>query len=118
MTSENIDKLLFFVVGVLQHTAMQHTATHCSTLQHTATHYNTLQYTATHVYQLLFFVVGVLCVEMFGYLCIEKLDTRHAHAPGLLDRCLVMDPAHLVDFHASFANLMDALLTLFRISTR
>ena len=67
---------------------------------------------------LLFFVVGVLCVEMFGYLCIEKLDTRHAHAPGLLDRCLVMDPAHLVDFHASFANLMDALLTLFRISTR
>ena len=29
----------------------------------------------------------------------------------------MMDPAQLVDFHASFANLMDALLTLFRIST-
>jgi hypothetical protein len=32
---------------------------------------------------LLFFVVGVLCVEMFGYLCIDKFDPRHTHAPGL-----------------------------------
>ena len=32
-----------------QHTATQHTATHCNTLQYTATHCNTLQHTATHV---------------------------------------------------------------------
>ena len=29
----------------------------------------------------------------------------------------MMDPGKLIDFHATFANLMDALLTLFRIST-
>jgi len=37
-----------YCVGGLEGLALQHTATHCSTLQRTVTHCNTLQHTATH----------------------------------------------------------------------
>jgi len=41
-------KSLLDCLGALQHTALQHTATHCNTLQHTTAHCSTLQRTATH----------------------------------------------------------------------
>jgi len=34
--------------SILQHSTLQHTAAHCSTLQHTAAHCSTLQHTAAH----------------------------------------------------------------------
>ena len=66
---------------------------------------------------LLFFVVGVLCVEIFGSLCVDNFEEVNPNSPGKLDRCIMMERNTLVDFHATFENLADALLTLFRIGT-
>jgi len=64
---------------------------------------------------LLFFVVGVLTVELYGNLCINKFDP--VLPDGRLNRCVLLDDRDLLDYHASFRDLGMALLTLFRIST-
>jgi hypothetical protein len=66
---------------------------------------------------LLFFVVGVLAVELYGNICVDIFSERNPGQESLLDRCVMMEPKHLIDLHSSWDNLMDAFLTLFRIST-
>lgn len=64
---------------------------------------------------LLFFVVGVLTVELYGNLCTDDFEP---YLPdGRMNRCSLLQDEDLLDYHASFKDLGMALLTLFRIST-
>uniref|UniRef100_A0A7S1GW80 EF-hand domain-containing protein n=1 Tax=Hemiselmis andersenii TaxID=464988 RepID=A0A7S1GW80_HEMAN len=63
---------------------------------------------------LLFFMYGVLGVMLFGHLCSAGDETR----PGIeAVRCMLHPPETLLDPHANFINMGNALLTLFRIAT-
>ena len=63
---------------------------------------------------LLFFVYSVLTVMLFGRLC-SSGDTT---LPGIMAvRCTLHDPELILDDHANFANLPNALLSLFRVAT-
>jgi len=61
---------------------------------------------------LLFFIYGILSVELYGNLC----TTPDVKSPNY-DRCLLINEDHLLDSHASFVNIGMALLTLWRVST-
>jgi len=60
---------------------------------------------------LLFFIYGILAVQLFGNLCITE-----DQSPNAL-RCKIIHPDVLLDSHASFRNIAVALLTLFRVAT-
>uniref|UniRef100_A0A7S0VSM7 EF-hand domain-containing protein n=1 Tax=Hemiselmis tepida TaxID=464990 RepID=A0A7S0VSM7_9CRYP len=63
---------------------------------------------------LLFFMYGVLGVMLFGHLCSAGDESR----PGIeAVRCMLHQPETLLDPHANFYNIGNALLTLFRIAT-
>jgi len=61
---------------------------------------------------LLFFIYGILSVELYGNLC----TTDDMPSP-YYERCLMLDPSSLLDSHATFVNIGMALTTLWRIST-
>jgi hypothetical protein len=61
---------------------------------------------------LLFFIYGILSVELFGHLC----TTPDQESP-YYERCKLLEDEVLLDSHASFVNIGMALTTLWRIST-
>mmetsp|Transcript_36006 Transcript_36006/g.86996 ORF Transcript_36006/g.86996 Transcript_36006/m.86996 type:complete len:1485 (+) Transcript_36006:2-4456(+) len=64
---------------------------------------------------LLFFIVGILTVELFGSICITEFKAQSD--PVKIDRCDMILEDRRLDAHATFENLGQALITLFRIST-
>jgi len=63
---------------------------------------------------LLFFIYGILAVELFGSLCRTEDSGADGGHPA---RCKIIADEDLLDAHASFVNIGMALLTLFRIAT-
>ena len=63
---------------------------------------------------LLFFVYSVLTVMLFGRMC-SSGDTT---LPGIMSvRCILHEPELVLDDHANFVTLPNALLSLFRVAT-